>query len=274
MYKRVCLLKENNTQKTIDSINAMTTDSLAKVVANSLETPDLNSFKKANSSFWKGQLKAFVSVIPVVGGVVAEELQQLYDYKDDEFFRKFTRYLLGMANTTKEERLKFADDIQKKAEDYSGNVILGMVDRLDNINKQAVFANLSVARIKGQISIEDFFRLHYLLERTPYVDLKELHQYEKPFYDSSGDTELLFATGALEMVTIDSNETNKYSLSRLGEMLLKWGLNVEISIEHGKGTSVEQGAISKMEIEEIVSRRIDYNKPKVIGDTLVFQDGS
>jgi hypothetical protein len=219
-------------------------------------------------------VKALVNVIPFVGGVVAEELQQFYDYKDDEFFRKFTRFLIGMTDTTVEERLRFADDIQKKAEDYSGIVILGMVDKLDNINKQTVFANLSVARINGRISIEDFFRLHYLLERIPYVDLKELPQYEKPFYDNSGDTELLYATGALEMVTIDSNNTNKYILSKLGEMLLKWGLNVEISIEHGKGTSVEQGAISKMEIEEIVSRRIDYNKPKVIGDTLVFQDGS
>lgn len=219
-------------------------------------------------------MKALVNVIPFVGGVVAEELQQFYDYKDDEFFRKFTRFLIGMTDTTVEERLRFADDIQKKAEDYSGNVILGMVDKLDNINKQTVFANLSVARINGRISIEDFFRLHYLLERIPYVDLKELPQYEKPFYDNSGDTELLYATEALEMVAIDSNDTNKYSLSRLGEMLLKWGLGVDISLEHGNGTTVEQDVISKTKIEEIVSKRIEDNKPTVEGNALVFKDGS
>ena len=223
----------------------MTTDYLSQVIVQSLSTPDLNSFKKANPTFWKGQFKAVVNLIPGVGGFVSEELQQFYDYKDDEFFRKFTQFLLGMIDTTVDERLKFADDIQKKAEDYSGNVILGMVDRLDNIHKQTMFANLAVARINGQICIEDFFRLHSLLERIPYVDLKELPRYKEPFYDISGDTELLYATGALEMVTIDSNDTNKYILSRLGEMLLKYGMGVDISIEHGKGTNVELDVISE-----------------------------
>lgn len=252
----------------------MTADSLSQVVVHSLNAPDLTSFKKADSSFWKGQLKAVVNLIPTLGGMVAEELQQYYDYKDDEFFRKFTRFLLGMTDTTVEERIRFAEDIQKKAEDYSGNVILGMVDRLDNIHKQTVFANLSVARIHGQISIEDFFRLHSILERIPYVDLKILPLYKEPFYDTSGDTELLYATGALEMVTIDSNGSNKYILSRLGEMLLRWGLGVNISIEHGKGTNVELEVMTESEIDEIVSKKIDDKGPKMVENTLVFPNGT
>ena len=31
----------------------MTTNSLSQVIVHSLNTPDLNSFKKANSTFWR-----------------------------------------------------------------------------------------------------------------------------------------------------------------------------------------------------------------------------
>ena len=127
-----------------------------------------------------------------------------------------------MKETTVEERQQFSEDIQQKAEDGAGNVIINMVDRLDNINKKTVFAKLSVARIHNFINVEDFFRLHSLLERIPYVDLKLLPQYKDPYYDESGDTELLFATGALEIETIDTKgESNKYKLSRLGELLME-----------------------------------------------------
>ena len=182
----------------------MTAELLSQIVSQSMRDPDWDNLKSSSSDYWKRVVKAAVSVIPKVGGAVAEGVQLYYDFKDDEFFRKFTRYLLGIEGTTSKERSVFAEEIEKKAEDYSGNVILGMVDRLDNINKQTIFAKLTSARINGYISIEDFFRLHSLLDRIPYVDLKGLSQYVEPTYDESGDTELLFATGALEIDTIDA----------------------------------------------------------------------
>ena len=229
----------------------MTTEALSDIVEKTIKMPDWEQLTIADRNYSRGLKKAFVSLIPYVGGATAEELQQYYDYKDDEFFRKFTRFLMGLTETTDEERSKFAQDIQEKAEDYSGNVILGMVDRLDNINKEKIFAKLSVARIHGAISIEYFFRLHSLLERIPYVDLKELPRYKEPFYDENGDTELLFATGGLELVTIDSKGgANKYVLSRLGEMLLRWGFDIHLEIEHGKGTNVEIDAMNSITSEE------------------------
>ena len=230
----------------------MTIEALADIVEKTLKEPNWEQLTVADRNYGRGLKKAFVSLIPRVGGIVAEELQQYYDYKDDEFFRKFTRFLMGMKETTDEERSRFTKDIQDKAEDCSGNVILGMVDRLDNINKEKFFAKLTVARIHGAISIEDFFRLHSLLERIPYVDLKELPRYKEPFYDENGDTELLFATGALELVTIDSKGgANKYVLSRLGEMLLRWGFNIHMEMEHGKGTNVEIDALKSITSEEL-----------------------
>lgn len=253
----------------------MTSEALSNIIIKSLKEPDWDKLKAADKDYGHGQGKAFVSLIPYVGGLAAEELQRFYDYKDDEFFRKFTRFLLGMTETSEEERSQFAEDIQKKADDYSGNVILGMVDRLDNINKESVLAKLSVARMHDAISIDDFFRLHSLLERIPYVDLKELPKYQEPFYDENGDTELLFATGTLELVTIDSKGgPNKYVLSRLGEMLLRWGFNIHLEIEHGKGTNVELDVASNEDIDALVDEKIKASQPRFEDETLVFPNGT
>lgn len=252
----------------------MNTESLSQIIVQSLNTPDLSKLKLTDSSARKSQFKALANLIPYVGGLVAEELQQYYDYKDDEFFRKFARYLLGIVETTVEERRQFADDIQKKAEDFSGNVILGMVDRLDNINKQTILANLTVARIKGSISIEDFFRLHSLLERIPYVDLIELPKYKEPFYDESGDTELLYATGVLELHTIDANNPNKYILSKLGEKLLLWGCHINLEMKRVQGTNVELNTITNEDLDAMFEEGMKANRPRIENGTLYFPDGS
>ena len=251
----------------------MTIETLSEVVSKSLSIPDLSKLTAFDRDKSQGHMKAVASLLPYVGGAAAEELQKYYDYKDDEFFRKFVGYLMELKETTAEERSRFAQDVQEIAEDFSGNVICGMVDRLDNINKEKAFAKLTVARIHGRISIQDFFRLHSLLERIPYVDLKLLPQYKEPYYDESGDTELLYSTGALELVSIDADGgTNKYVLSRLGEMLLLWGFNIYIELEHGKGT--ELGLITQEKFNEIFDDKIKASQPRFENETLYFPDGT
>ena len=112
----------------------MTIDSLSEIVSKLLRIPDLSKLKATDRDKSQSHKKAIASLIPYVGGATAEELQQYYDYKDDEFFRKFVSFLIGLKETTGEERSRFAQEIQDMAEDFSGNVICGMVDRLDNIN--------------------------------------------------------------------------------------------------------------------------------------------
>ena len=56
------------------------------------------------------------------------------------------------------------------------------------------------------------------------------------------------------MVLIDVKYTNKYTLSRLGDLLLKWGFGIDISIEHGKGTNVELEVMTEEEIEELFNK--------------------
>lgn len=254
----------------------MTVESLSNIVEQSLNNVNQEKLAAIKSGYVKDQaLAVFKLLCQDYLGAAESEIQAIIGYKESVFFRKYSSYLLGFAETTADERHKFAEDIQKKAEDSSGNVISGMVDRLDNINKETIFAKLSVARIHEAISIEDFFRLYSLLERIPYVDLKELPKYREPFYDESGDTELLFATGALEIQTIDANGgTNKYVMSRLGELLLCWGFNIHLELEHGKGTNVELDLLSNEDIDQIFDEKMEANRPRVKDETLYFPDGA
>lgn len=232
---------------------SMTVDTLSNIVEQSLKRVSIEQLAAIKTGALKDKILAIFKLLcEDYLGAAESEIQAFVGYQESEFFRKYATYLLGLVDTSPEERHKFAEEIQKKAEDSAGNVISGMVARLDNINKETVFAKLSVARIHGAISTEDFFRVYSLLERIPYVDLKQLPRYKEPFYDESGDTELLFATGALEIETIDSKGgSNKYKLSRLGELLLRWGFNIHLELEHGKGTNVELNRATQEDINEI-----------------------
>ena len=228
----------------------MEVDNISDVVSGLIVNPELSKLSSLKGiEVWKNQLKALLNLIPCVGGTLSQELQNYEDYKLNEFFRKFTSFILELSDVSVEERVKFSEEIQKKAEDSSGNVILGMVDRLDNINKEKLLANLTKARIHGFITIEDYFRLSTMLERIPYVDLTLLPCYKTPYYDESGDSELLYATGVLMLASIDGEEGNKYILSSLGEKLITWGTLNPIDVKRTSGTQAP-GLLNSISQEE------------------------
>ena len=214
-----------------DNINNFVDVTFTKVESTKLKP--LTSIKG-----WVEQVKALVNLVPVFGGALAQEIQVMQNFKESEFFRKYTAFILGVVDTTEKEREKFAEEISKKANDAAGNVIAGMVDRLDNINKEVILANLTMARIDDKISIENFFRLASVLERIPYVDLVKLPSYQTPYYDEDGDTELLNSTGVLRPVKL-SEDGDTYILSPLGVKLLQYGLMTNVKKVNVKGTSVD-----------------------------------
>lgn len=247
----------------------MDSEIIKKIVSNSVVSSVVAAKSKFDYINWWDQLCVIVSAIPLAGGSLSTEIQSLResaaDYQAYEFFRKFTCFICGLGELTDEQRIEFVAEIERVAEDASGNVIMGLVDRLDNINKEKILANLVVAKGKGEISMEDFFRLSSMLERIPYVDLVKLRLYNQDFYDEEGDSELLFATGALQQSVIDAEVGNKYILSKLGKKLLRKGLHMEVSDMQPIGTKVAGlewnnlsniEPISKEEIENIVE---DYS---------------
>ena len=222
-----------------------------RIVDGVIKSPCLNKLAplKGKGS-WKDHFRAVLDLIGSVAGgntvsigagvtkFVVDELDVLENYKVSEFFRKFTAFVLEMTDVTTEERVKFSEEIQQKADDYAGNVLMGMIDRLDYIQKEQVLARLIKARIHQFISVEDFFRLSSMLERIPYVDLEHLGNYQEGYYDESGDSELLYSTGALQLASIDQDNGNKYVLSLLGEKLMMFGFQKPVKTNRTKGTSL------------------------------------
>lgn len=245
---------------------------VTQIIDGLLVTQDLKSLSPIkDKETWINQLKAALNLIPVCGGALAQEVQNIKDYRDEEFFRKFTSFILEFTDICVNDREEFAKELENKAEDYSGNVILNLVDRLDNINKEKILANLVKSRINRSISIDDFFRLSSMLERIPYVDLINLPKYQVDYYDENGDTELLFATGALVQTSIDANDNSKYKLSILGQKLLIYGMGIELEIERKIGTEMSLNVATDEDIAKIFEEQHKKHLPIVEGETLIFR---
>ena len=132
-----------------DNINNFVDVTFTKVESTKLKP--LTSIKG-----WVEQVKALVNLVPIFGGALAQEIQIMQNFKESEFFRKYTVYILGVADLPIQERKIFAEEIAQKARDSAGYLITGMVNRLDNINKEVILANLTRSRIDDKISIEFF----------------------------------------------------------------------------------------------------------------------
>ena len=196
-------------------------DNLPVVVKDILESADLQKIKKVDlKNIGKEALIGAFNCIPVLGGVVSSYLQIAKNnretYLEMEFYRKLLALIYGIKDLKPNDIKSFMDEVENNAKDFSGCVITHLVNKTDNVNKATILANLIKSRVENEITIHDFFRLSSMLDRIPYIDLNELEKYQKAYYDDSGDTELLYATGALKLDTIDAQEENLYILSELG----------------------------------------------------------
>lgn len=213
---------------------------LSDIVQQTLFIPNLAAkkpwYKQIN---WIDQLCALANLIPCVGGAIASEIKSITDvaanYQAAGFLRKFTAFIYELRDFGDDERIQFFKELEESAQDSSGNVMLSIIDRLDNIHKQKILANLVKAKGEGNITIEEFFRLESVLQRIPYVDLKQLPLYQEEYYDDNGDSELLYSTGVLRPAVYHQNG-DKYVLSPLGVNLMKYGLGLSVERSQIKGT--------------------------------------
>lgn len=131
----------------------MDNEIIKQIVSNSVVSSTVVAKSKYDYINWWDQLCVIVSAIPLVGGSLATEIQSIRyssaDYQAFEFFRKFTCFICELGELTDKQRIEFVTEVEKVAEDASGNVIMGLVDRLDNINKEKILANLVIAKGKG-----------------------------------------------------------------------------------------------------------------------------
>ena len=240
---------------------------LSKIVEETLRIPDLANRKPWHNYInWKEQLCAIVNLIPCIGGTLADEIRSITDmaanYQASEFLRKFTAFIYELGDFNDNEKLKFLKELEESAQDKSGNVMLSIIDSLDNIHKLQILANLVKAKFEEQITIEEFFRLESVLQRIPYVDLKQLPHYQTEHYDDNGDSELLYSTGVLRPA-VYHQDGDKYVLSPLGVNLLRYGLKLHAESPQIKGTSTgigwdEIGEVpNKEDVKELVKTTIE-----------------
>ena len=158
---------------------------------------------------------------------------------DKLFAKKLICFLYGLKEIPVRKREKFIKELRKSGE-ATGELILSIIDRLDHQSKTAILANLCIARIEEQISIEDFFRLVSMLERIPYVDLNRLEDYKEKFYEP-GASEMLYSAGAVRQVVIDAAGDSQYQLTKLGLKMLRFGLQRNVAnINLQAGTDIHQ----------------------------------
>ena len=109
----------------------MESEKINDIVEGTFTKVDLSVMNKYRGLNWKGQLQAVLNFVPECGGFLAQELQNYLDYRDNEFLRKYTTYIMELSDISVDDRLEFAKEVGAKAKDAPGNVIANMVDSLD-----------------------------------------------------------------------------------------------------------------------------------------------
>ncbi len=126
--------------------------------------------------------------------------------------------------------MKFMAEYTEKNKENGCEALLAVIDKLDNINKVDILANLMKAKINDLINIEYFIRLCVVIDRIPFSDLNELSKYTKDYYEY-GSTDVLLSAGVLSNTVIDAEDGNKYRLNMLGVLLLKHGMLQDVSVD-------------------------------------------
>lgn len=167
--------------------------------------------------------------VPVIG-VIKGLYMVTKNHQTYRLMKKIHRFIFLTHDTTIKERMKFLSEYTEKNKENGCEVLLSLLDRLDNTNKVNILTNLMKAKIKEEISIENFIRLCAVLERIPFPDINELSKYKDDYYEK-GSTDILLTSGVLSNTIIDANDTNKYRINSLGVMLLKHGLQQDVDVE-------------------------------------------
>ena len=218
---------ESNSSIKIDS------DSIPVIVRDTMTYNDLSKIKSIDTTKGvKHGVIQLLNMIPIVGGTITGEVELALDIRDANFFRNYIAYLYGLNDTTEKEREEFLKEVEKTADDCAGNVLAGMINRIDNINKGGILSNLTRAKMNGEITIEDFFRIVAVVERVPYADFKYLPQFINRNYIPGGVSELLLSAGVLSQTGIDGNSDHDwFELSPIGTKLIKYGLKIDVKLK-------------------------------------------
>lgn len=126
---------------------------------------------------------------------------------------------------------EMAEDLGEKNYETLYETLLDTIDRIDNINKARILANILRHSANGDIARDNFLRHSWILSTVPYIDLQQLNKYITDYFQPSS-SEILSSLGLINETVIDGGTFgeggeeggSKYGLSPLGEEMLHFGL--------------------------------------------------
>lgn len=164
-----------------------------------------------------------IKEIPIIKTIYAIG-KTVLGIKQNAFARKIIKYLFLTDTIAKTDLANFMEDLDSKTEKRSAEVLLHLLDNYDNDKKVEVLANLTRAKIKGEIDIETFLRLATIIKDSFYYDLCSLNNYKNDVKSFGMSTESLMRQNLVYLSIVDFNN-NRYKLTMTGNALLLFGLN-------------------------------------------------
>lgn len=169
--------------------------------------------------------------LPFVGTVI-KLINVGFTVKDRFTAKKLLTFLYNIKDIPREKRIDFLEKLEENDhfKQEATTTLLNSLDRFDHLHKATMLGRLLVAFVEDKISIEQFSRFSFIIEKVYLNDLTHLKNFSagnKKEYNSL-IAESLSRDGLLKLASIDGltwdagveiNE-NDYAITELGLKLL------------------------------------------------------
>ena len=151
--------------------------------------------------------------------------------RDLLFAKKTAKFFKPLRDIPEAVRHEFVHRIEKEPEFQRqvGQHLLLVIDRLDNMAKPELLAGGFRAYVEGTISWQEFQDVSVVIDRCVVADLAHVQETARPAGFPPAVATRLSGCGVVEIVAIPGirgpGAINQYSLTDLGQLIVKLGLN-------------------------------------------------
>lgn len=171
--------------------------------------------------------------VPIVSSVLAVCKTGMH-VREHFFIKKVLKFLLELESTSVEEREAFLYDCNRKGYNLCETLII-LLDDLDELDKSELVANLFKNYLYGHIDYGMFVRLSIFVRRSLVSDLLFLQENAHIERFDGIEAVCLEGVGLVEQTLFDGGvfgdadyqSPPRYSVNRVGELIIKYVLNVE-----------------------------------------------